>query len=319
MILTTRPVLFLVFQQRKATSQQLRLDERAQSHLPNMTTALADNCVRAARNINRILTQLWIEGSVATYGYTDALILFTSSMVLMVAVALGLDNTTEDRDNMETALRLLSSMRESGNRAAAEFCEHLELLRQDLGLREFHSVHTEEIHLGEHEPHQLMALESSFKPPLSNTAAASDTATDQIRENGIGNSASTINQNPGSQIDDSIWRYWDTAPLSTSFYIQADSINMMENGIAGQNDPRPNDTTSQAASSGPWESGNGSRDSISRINDMLMHDFRTGDNDGGVGIGGLEEAGAVWNNMAFTVDMEDMNDEAIRSIPFLWG
>jgi hypothetical protein len=43
-----------------------------------MTTVLADACVQTARKSNRILSQLWVDGCLAMYGFYDALSGFLS-------------------------------------------------------------------------------------------------------------------------------------------------------------------------------------------------------------------------------------------------
>lgn len=133
MILTTRPILFYVF---KSRFQDPQTDGSVASRMPSpMTSALAEACMHAARSSNSLLTQLWIEGSIATFGYFDSQYLFSSTIILMMSLVLhsssGNNSRAEaDRDAVETATDMLQSMVEDGNLPAAGFYQHLLELRK---------------------------------------------------------------------------------------------------------------------------------------------------------------------------------------------
>lgn len=104
-----------------------------QQNLPKLVDVLVNHCVHAARKMNLIVTQLWVDGSLAMFSYTDAIFLFTSTMIMAVSVALKFKHVEhEDQGRLQTAWRLLHMMNRYGNKAAAEFLEQLELLTHDL-------------------------------------------------------------------------------------------------------------------------------------------------------------------------------------------
>lgn len=69
-----------------------------------MTTAVGEACVQAARTSNSILSQLWVDGCLAPFGYFDSLSVFASTMILMMAEAMEEVGGTEN-DAVETAWR----------------------------------------------------------------------------------------------------------------------------------------------------------------------------------------------------------------------
>ncbi|KAJ9238576.1 putative C6 transcription factor [Paecilomyces variotii] len=124
-ILTTRPILFHVFRSRF----QPPTDGNPSSRIPSpMTSALAEACIHAARSSNSLLTQLWVDGGIATFGYFDSQYLFSSTIILMMALVLR--NSESDRDAIETASDILQSMVEDGNLPAAAFYQHLLEIRK---------------------------------------------------------------------------------------------------------------------------------------------------------------------------------------------
>ncbi|KAF8855632.1 hypothetical protein BDZ45DRAFT_655029 [Acephala macrosclerotiorum] len=131
-ILTTRPILFYVFRQTFARDTQHNSDDaRAVSQ---MTTALADACVQTARKSNKILSQLWVDGCLAVYGFYDALSIFSSTLVLMISAAMEDPETPDsvDDDGIGVAWSLLRSMRDDGNVPASDYYEQLVQLEEDL-------------------------------------------------------------------------------------------------------------------------------------------------------------------------------------------
>lgn len=93
-----------------------------------MTSALAEACIHAARSSNGLLTQLWVDGGIATFGYFDSQYLFSSTIILMMALVLR--KNEGDRDAIETASDILQSMVEDGNLPAAVFYQHLLEIRK---------------------------------------------------------------------------------------------------------------------------------------------------------------------------------------------
>lgn len=92
-----------------------------------VTSTLADACLHTARHSNELLTQLWIEGALSTFGYFDAQYLFSSAVILAISSISDADG--KDKDRLESAAQLLQSMAESGNLSATEFCGHLDHVR----------------------------------------------------------------------------------------------------------------------------------------------------------------------------------------------
>lgn len=93
-----------------------------------ITTALADACIHAARSSNQILTQLWVDGSIALFGFFDAQYLFSSTLVLLIATMLR--QNAADAEAVDTAGHLLRSMSDDGNLPAFRYYGHLMQLRE---------------------------------------------------------------------------------------------------------------------------------------------------------------------------------------------
>ncbi|KAK6582393.1 hypothetical protein PZA11_004801 [Diplocarpon coronariae] len=131
-ILTTRPILFYVFRQ--------KFDRDTGPHagkplaLPHMVTVLADACVQTARSSNQILSQLWVDGCLAMYGFYDALSIFSSTLVLMLSSAMDdIDNNASmDHDAIGVAWSLLRSMKDDGNVPAGDYFDQLAILKEEL-------------------------------------------------------------------------------------------------------------------------------------------------------------------------------------------
>ncbi|EED18596.1 C6 transcription factor, putative [Talaromyces stipitatus ATCC 10500] len=123
-ILTTRPILFHVF---KSCFQ----GQGAPTASPT-TMALADACIHAARSSNGLLTQLWIDGGMAIFGYFDSHYLFSSTIILMMSSILGTHNSDADREAADTASDIMESLVKDGNLPAAGFYEHFLEIRKTL-------------------------------------------------------------------------------------------------------------------------------------------------------------------------------------------
>lgn len=86
--------------------------------------ALADACVHAARSSNGLLTQLWIDGGMAIFGYFDSHYLFSSTIILMMSSILGTTNSDADREAVDTATDIMDSLVKDGNLPAVGFYQH---------------------------------------------------------------------------------------------------------------------------------------------------------------------------------------------------
>ncbi|OAP64885.1 hypothetical protein AYL99_00857 [Fonsecaea erecta] len=140
-ILTTRPILFHVL---KTKFNPILEDQTTQAPRPvsAIASALADACIHAARSSNQILTQLWVDGSIAVFGFFDAHYLFSSTLVLLTATLLR--PRAADAEALDTATHLLRSMSEDGNLPAFRYYGHLMQLREVVNSLQDKSQHVEE-------------------------------------------------------------------------------------------------------------------------------------------------------------------------------
>ncbi|KAJ5494622.1 transcriptional regulator family: Fungal Specific TF [Penicillium fimorum] len=92
--------------------------------------ALADSCMNAARTSNRILSKLFVDGTLATLGYWDAHYLFSSTLILLMAAVMSPSQAVSDA--VDTALSVLCSMRDNGNVPASDYCERLKLVQKSI-------------------------------------------------------------------------------------------------------------------------------------------------------------------------------------------
>jgi len=97
-----------------------------------MTASLAEACIQAARTSNSILAQLWVDGWLATFGFFDALSVFSTTLILMMSSSLRADDNHNDDDAVETAWSLLRSMRDDGNVPARSYYQQLIGLKTDI-------------------------------------------------------------------------------------------------------------------------------------------------------------------------------------------
>lgn len=93
-------------------------------------STLAEACLRTARHSNELLTEVWIDGTLSTFGYFDAQYLFSSAVILAISSVTDVDG--RDSDLVEAAAQLLQSMANCGNLSAIEFCGHLDQVRADI-------------------------------------------------------------------------------------------------------------------------------------------------------------------------------------------
>ncbi|KAK4942680.1 hypothetical protein LTR10_017629 [Elasticomyces elasticus] len=291
-ILATRPVLFLIFQQYAKKFQEESETSSSRGGVPQVATALADDCIHAARTINHILIQMWVDGSIAMFGYTDALILFTSTMVLMISVALKLGDIIGTRDEAETAWRLLREMCDYGNNAAAEFFEQLGLLGQDLGLEAFQP--------GDRDANVQSNNPSTGQAVYPNIAGATTGAHDI-------NHATSSSSLDGNQqgASGSMPQPGDDQILSASFYLQGDSGNGVE-----QRQDMGTVIPAMFATSLPKRMD-------PCLNGMLLPNFPATNSAAGTAED-IWGADVMLNNMPFSINMSELDGWDTQSFPFLW-
>jgi proline utilization trans-activator len=114
--------------------------------------ALADACIHAARSSNGLLTQLWIDGGMAIFGYFDSHYLFSSTIILMMSSILGTTNSDADREAVDTATDIMDSLVKDGNLPAAGFYQHFLEMRKVL---------LEFMERGSHQPGQTMEQQTT--------------------------------------------------------------------------------------------------------------------------------------------------------------
>ncbi|KAF2136657.1 uncharacterized protein K452DRAFT_302600 [Aplosporella prunicola CBS 121167] len=129
-VLATRPILLYVFKYHVRPTHGTVASPSTAKPLSPMTTALSEACIHAARSSNKLLAQLWIDGSIATFGYFDAHYIFSSTIVLLMANILY--PSESDKESIDLAWSLLQTMADDGNLPASEYCERLVLLQKDL-------------------------------------------------------------------------------------------------------------------------------------------------------------------------------------------
>ncbi|KAG9255501.1 fungal-specific transcription factor domain-containing protein [Emericellopsis atlantica] len=119
-IQTTRPVLLHLFK----TQYQLHVDSQPRKPtFSAITLALADSCVNAAQASSRIVESLFLDGSIATFGYWDAHHIFSAALVLIMSAVMK--PTTATSEALETLLSILRTMKNDGNIPAVDFCDRL--------------------------------------------------------------------------------------------------------------------------------------------------------------------------------------------------
>ncbi|KAL4937095.1 fungal-specific transcription factor domain-containing protein [Aspergillus oleicola] len=132
-ILTTRPILLYVLKVknpfRKTSSLLVSTSDTdpdpSSSPIVISETArtLSDACIIASRTSNTILSQLFIDSSLATFGYFDAHHLFSSTLVLIISAIIS--PNLSDSDAVQTAFQMLMGMRDKGNAIAGQYFERL--------------------------------------------------------------------------------------------------------------------------------------------------------------------------------------------------
>jgi proline utilization trans-activator len=124
-IQTTRPVLLHLFKtQFQLGPKADKTDGETQKQtFSSITLALAESCVNAALASSRVVESLFLDGSIATYGYWDAHHIFSSALVLIMSTMMKPSMATSEA--LETMLSILRSMKNDGNVPAVDFCQRL--------------------------------------------------------------------------------------------------------------------------------------------------------------------------------------------------
>ncbi|KAF5697304.1 positive activator of transcription [Fusarium mundagurra] len=122
-IQTTRPVLLHLFKTQFQLGNKVREDVSSRQNVSSITLALAESCVNAAQASSRIVEGLFLDGSIATFGYWDAHHIFSAAMILIMSAVMK--PTAVNSDHLETLLSVLRSLKNDGNIPAVDFCERL--------------------------------------------------------------------------------------------------------------------------------------------------------------------------------------------------
>lgn len=127
-IQTTRPVLLYLFKSRfqlggKGSQGPDDSAQQPKQSFSSITLALAESCVNAAQASSRIAEGLFLDGSLATFGYWDAHHFFSAALILIISAVMKPGIATSDA--LETLLSILRTMKKDGNIPAVDFCERL--------------------------------------------------------------------------------------------------------------------------------------------------------------------------------------------------
>ncbi|KAL4990422.1 fungal-specific transcription factor domain-containing protein [Aspergillus falconensis] len=122
-IQTTRPVLLHLFKMQFQLGSKVREEVTPRQSVSSITLALAESCINAAQASSRIVEGLFLDGSIATFGYWDAHHIFSAAMILIMSAMMK--PTTVNSDCLETLLSVLRSLKNDGNIPAVDFCERL--------------------------------------------------------------------------------------------------------------------------------------------------------------------------------------------------
>ncbi|KAJ5740675.1 hypothetical protein N7493_000547 [Penicillium malachiteum] len=127
-ISTTRPILLYLFKNRFSLGGPPGNPPRLFSPT---TLALAESCVQAARASNTLLSKLFIEGSLASFGYFDAHYIFSSTLILIMSAVM--DPNVGMSDAVSYAFTILRAMKEDGNLPSCDYYERLQRTRASVG------------------------------------------------------------------------------------------------------------------------------------------------------------------------------------------
>ncbi|KAJ3538920.1 hypothetical protein NM208_g5344 [Fusarium decemcellulare] len=122
-IQTTRPVLLHLFKMQFQLGPKIREEMPQRQTVSSITLALAESCVNAAQASSRVVEGLFLDGSMATFGYWDAHHIFSAAMILIMSAVMK--PTAVNSDHLETLLSVLRSLKTDGNIPAHDFCERI--------------------------------------------------------------------------------------------------------------------------------------------------------------------------------------------------
>jgi len=131
-ILSTRPILLHILRAHKQLWHDAPRTRDLKHVIGETPLALAEACIRCARHSHRLLTDTWIDGSFAIYDYTYTQYLFSAATILAISsISIG-QNDDSDKDGFDSASQFLDQLKQNGNYAAKEFCQHLQAIRLSL-------------------------------------------------------------------------------------------------------------------------------------------------------------------------------------------
>jgi hypothetical protein len=245
-----------------------------------------------------------VDGSIALFGYTDALILFTSTTVLTIAVVLELGNVEELKDETETAWRLLGEMCEYGNNAAAEFYEQLGLLRQDLGLSETRGLSKTDDDVRHPSSQGAAVFHDEPSPSGPDVPGLNDDLIVPMPAGHVENTPITFN-NYHDMGGGRTWREMDDQFQLASFYLQGDSQTNIRGTVYGQ---PSNQLVEANLTMGHSE--------LSQPDGFITSSA----GDGTIGFHSSSGYGGdvMLNNMPFGIDLSELDGSNMDSMPFLW-
>ncbi|KAK1978299.1 fungal-specific transcription factor domain-containing protein [Colletotrichum cereale] len=128
-VCTTRPILLHVLRTHVAS---WGAPDASEPQIPVTAMTLAETCIRCARHSCRLLTECWIDGSFATFDYFFTQYLFSAATVLAVSSLLDGKESHNDREQFEEAAQFLSQLKDNGNYAAEEFCQHIDAMKRTM-------------------------------------------------------------------------------------------------------------------------------------------------------------------------------------------
>ncbi|KFA67801.1 hypothetical protein S40285_04506 [Stachybotrys chlorohalonatus IBT 40285] len=128
-IIATRPILLHVFKEHKDLWKVSFSTAEMKETVGETPLALAEACIRCARHSLRILTDSWIDGSLAMFDYNYTAYLFSAASILGVSILSIGRNDEDDRDAFESACYFLQVLKSIGSFGATEYCRHIDMMR----------------------------------------------------------------------------------------------------------------------------------------------------------------------------------------------
>lgn len=141
-ITTTRPILLYTFKTQFHLGSKVTTPRTQE--FSSTTLALAEACVNAARTSNSILTRLFIDGNIATFGYLDAHHLFSSTLILIMSAVMN--PSVAMSEAVQTSTNVLREMRDYGNIPAGNYCGHLKHIHSSVSSMQAEAAKQEPLH-----------------------------------------------------------------------------------------------------------------------------------------------------------------------------